>query len=410
MLEAGFSSVDFTPSVPIPLAGYFGLGERLSDHVRDPLTVRALALKQRTQTVVLVAFDLLMITEELGRQLEGRVADLSIKLVVHATHSHSAMGGFVDSWVGHRALGRYRRWALLHLLHHGEKAIRQAVADLQPAKTFSTTDSIPHLARSRRDPNGPVDDQFVGLKIERERDEGWLVSFPGHPVIVAERDPLGVSGDFPGEVVRRLEATDVAFAMYVQGALGGVDVWFPESPISVEDNLDQQVEPIVEAARRSLKGAKTSDAELVWSQQPLAMPPCDSRPFFEDQWLARLLDFPLRFLVNFLFHGSQSDELTMKGFRLGDFCLLGTPADLGVSIALALKDMAYCSGVDSTIAASQCDGYAGYLHFPDEYRHAPPEETRDMAIYENAMSMYGRNMGLRVFQVACRNLDRLTTL
>ena len=401
MLEAGFACVDFTPSVPIPLAGYFGLGERLSDHVRDPLKVRALALKQKQRRVVLVAFDLLMVTEELSRQLERRVSDLGIKVIVHATHSHSALGGFVDSWVGHRALGRYRRWSLLHLLHHGEKAIREALGDLRPATVHAAVERIPKLAINRRDSEGPVDDQFVGLKIVRDRDEGWLVSFPGHPVIVAERDPKAVSADFPGEVLRRIEASGISFAMYVQGALGGVDVWFPDTPITVEDNLDQQAAPIVEAAQTCLANAQTDELELVWSERELLLPPCDSRPFFEDQWLARLLDFPLRYLVNMLFTGSQSDRLTMKGFRLGNFCLLGTPADLGVSIALALKDMAYCQDVDCAIAASQCDGYAGYLHFPDEYRQAPSKETRDMAVYENAMSMYGRKMGLRVFETAC---------
>jgi hypothetical protein len=97
----------------------------------------------------------------------------------------------------------------------------------------------------------------------------------------------------------------------------------------------------------------------------------------------------------------------VAGFRVGPFAMVGFPADLGVGIDLALKEHARRRGIRFPIAASQCDGYIGYLHRRDDYRVAPPESHRGMALYENAMGFFGRDMGERVLDAAKTVVDSL---
>ncbi|HOI09284.1 MAG TPA: hypothetical protein PK313_02295, partial [Myxococcota bacterium] len=131
-LKAGWSQVDFTPAEPVPLAGYTHWNERRSNRVRDPLMVRAVALAQGDRRVVVVAYDLLMVFEDLYQGLRSRLVDLGVDLLVHATHTHSSVGGFWNTFLGRRFLGDYRPWMLRHLIDAGERAARGALADLAP--------------------------------------------------------------------------------------------------------------------------------------------------------------------------------------------------------------------------------------------------------------------------------------
>ena len=100
-LKAGFASIDFTPAEPVTLGGYGGIKERLSTHVKDPLYVRAVALSQGDNLVVLLSYDLLIVFEDIYQGLRSRLVDVAPKLMVHATHTHSSVGGFgTPFWVG----------------------------------------------------------------------------------------------------------------------------------------------------------------------------------------------------------------------------------------------------------------------------------------------------------------------
>ncbi len=114
---------------------------------------------------------------------------------------------------------------------------------------------------------------------------------------------------------------------------------------------------------------------------------------FDDQpgW-GLLTRLPARAMAH-LVERANIDRWRIQGMALGPICLVGTPADLGVSIALAAKEEARRLGFSHPFAASQCGGYIGYLHRREDYRKKPGKETLGMAIYENAMGFFGREMG-----------------
>lgn len=405
-LRAGWGSVDFTPGEPVPLAGYTHWSDRLPTHVRDPLVVRALALQDGDVGVIVVAWDLLMVTEDLYQGLRSRLADTGFHLVAHATHTHSSMGGFWDSWLAHRFLGAYRPWAMRHLLDAAERAARAALADLAPAEPRAGSALLPGLNGNRRDPAGPKDEELTVLRLHRAQDDAVLVSYSAHPVIVAERDHHAISADFPGEVVRKLQQ-DFPFAMFIQGALGAVDVLFPDDKtLSADRNLELMAGPLAASAASLARGCPPTGGRLQWASDEWDLGSPDSRPFFEDEGWRPRVDLPLRAMANYLIREVRPRG-RVEGFRLGTFALLGFQADLGVSIGLASKAHARERGALYPVAASQVNGYIGYLHLCEEYRVSPPESHLGMARYENAMNFFGRGTGDRVLEAARTVLDRM---
>ncbi len=405
-LRAGWAEVEFTPAEPVPLAGYTHWNERLSNRVRDPLMVRAVAFEQAGQRVVLVSYDLLMVFEELYQGLRSRLVDFGVNLLVHATHTHSSVGGFWDTFLGRRFLGDYRPWMLRHLIDAGERAARGALADLAPAQARVTAGTLPGLNGNRRDPDGPRDEELTVLRLVRAQDDAVVWSYSAHPVIVSEREHHAISADFPGEVNRRLRR-DHGFAVYVQGSLGGVDVLFPQEPgMTADHNLELMSEPLAIAVTTLARGAAPAGGPLRFHCEEWDAGAPDSRPFFLDQAWRRRLDLPLRAAVNRLV-APVPRKARVSAMRLGRFGIAGFQADLGVGIGLAAKAHARRLGIDCPVSASQTNGYLGYLHLHAEYDKAPPKSHLGMAVYENAMNFFGRRTGDRVLEAAQRAYDRM---
>jgi len=394
VLEAGWSRVEFTPREPLPLAGYTHWSERLWERVRDPLFVRALAFRDGRRVAVLVVYDLLLVTEALHRGLVARLAPTGASVMVHATHTHSSIGGFLDGFLGQRFMGEFRPRVLPMLLDAGEQAVRQALAELAPADARSAAVTLPGLNGNRRDPEGPKDEELTVLRLVRRHDEAVVASYSAHPVIVAERDHSDVSADFPGRLCAELEK-DVNFAAFVQGSLGGVDVLFPDSPGMTSDrNLALMAGPLASSAIVAARGARKSSNGLAFASRTWDLGRPDPRPFFDDQWQRRL-DLPLRALAAALVWNSDRTA-RVQGIRVGDWAIVGAQADLGVGIGLSVKQAARAVGIPHPVAASQCDGYIGYVHLPQAYRASPPTSHRGMAVYENAMNFFGRSTGVKL--------------
>lgn len=100
-LRIGWASRDVTPAEPVLLRGQFHA--RVSSHVRDPITVTALALEAGTDQCVMVAADRVSIAEELLQGIRTRLAALSAApapevVFISATHTHTAPETRDDHW------------------------------------------------------------------------------------------------------------------------------------------------------------------------------------------------------------------------------------------------------------------------------------------------------------------------
>ncbi len=91
--------------------------------------------------------------------------------------------------------------------------------------------------------------------------------------------------------------------------------------------------------------------------------------------------------------------------RLGDFCLVGSAAELGVSVVLAIRSAAGQAGIPDTMVASLADGYAGYIHLTPVYGRWPERGYRFLALYENALAVFGHDLGDRIVAAVTSKLS-----
>ncbi|HQP96039.1 MAG TPA: neutral/alkaline non-lysosomal ceramidase N-terminal domain-containing protein [Myxococcota bacterium] len=411
-LQAGWGRCEFTPVEPVPLAGYTHLRDRMSARVRDPLFARAVVLRQAGgPDVALVVYDLVITTEELYQGLRKELADTGLDVVCSATHTHSASGGFWRPLLGRAFLGRFRPGALERLIEAGAMAVRDALHNIGPVRVSSGTVLIPGLNGNRRDHHGILDEELHVLRLSRDDADAILFSYPGHPVIVAERDHLAVSGDFPGEAAVRIER-QFDFAMYLAGALGGVDVRFPHEPVTVEENLEMMAGPIANGA---VMLARSNSAETaVDSSMPilsramveLRFEKPDSCWSYDDDH--RRMDWFLNRIATRLIKPVPR-VARVEGIRIGPMAIIGLPADIGIGLSMQIKQAGKERGLARVVTMSQTGGCIGYVHMPQDYAVTPADEgdAITMGRYENAMNFFGHDTGTKVLQAAVTVLDRL---
>ena len=399
-MQAGFAKVRITPPHPVPLAGYFTLRNRMSAHELDPLHVRAIILQEGDVQVAILAFDLLLIDHELLAAVRERLEGTGLQLFLHATHTHSSMGGFGKPLIARLAFGSHQPWVHDYLAGRAAEAVCDALTDMQPTKVGAGCDRVPELAKNRRDPDGPVDDQLTVIRLVRRQDEALIVGYAGHPVIVAERDPHALSADFPGEICRKLELATGGFALYLNGPLGGVDVLFPEEPISAQRNLEMQARPIVEKTLALKDTFILEKGGLSYGSETVDFGPVDPDPYFQDQKVLKVIGSPLRRIARSLLSKAVSESAPVTAVRIGSGLLVGLPGEPGVNITEPIKHMAREMGLAFPHIASHVNGFAGYVHHPDDYRNKPPGSHLSMAVYENMLNIFGRDTGLQLIEKA----------
>ena len=245
-LQAGFSRVNITPPLGVPIDGYFL--SRHTEGVLDELEINALALQVEDASVVLLSVDCCLIMTDVCHSLRQHVAQttgLPLEAVfIHTTHTH--VGGQVGlcsvtagdwSEKDKAALKGYLQLIRDRLA----EAASQALADCKEAKMGWAVGNAPNISFVRRFrmkdgkvrtnpgvgnpdilyPIGEVDERVNVLRFERAEDTLVLANFGCHP------DTVGgckVTGDWPGFTRRRVEkALDNVKCIFFNGFQGDVN-------------------------------------------------------------------------------------------------------------------------------------------------------------------------------------------
>ena len=202
-LLMGAAAVEVTPPWLVSMSGFAARTQR-SRGVHDPLFARALAVGEPgKEPVVLVSIDCIGVDASLTAAVRrGLSAVPPSRVAVVATHTH---GGPATLRHGH--LGDIEDRVLDSIVAGAIEAGARACAALEPVTLRFGTAPAPGLARNRRDPSGPVDDEVAVMSFWRQgatTPAAALVSFAMHPVVLGS-DNLLLTRDYVGYLVDGME-------------------------------------------------------------------------------------------------------------------------------------------------------------------------------------------------------------
>lgn len=369
-LQAGWAKVNITPAYTTPTGGY---GVRRGKHwttVHDSVFVRTMVFSNGSNTVAVLALDLLITPPTVAAQLKKRLPEVGLtwdNVYSGAIHSHNSVGGWAPGLVGELIAGDFDEKLVGRLTDAILQSIRLAKQRMAPVTVgYDEVDGTPFI-HNRRDDSGPVDGPIRTLKFRKASGEtAYLCTFSGHATIYRAVEGAGhLSRDYPGALVDRIERATGGFAAFMAGAVGTT------SP-RVEGDSDGR-KPVARyadsLARRLLPRLPTietrPDSALALLTLPLSLREPHAR--IADGWRLR----PGLFLS---FYGDYPSEL--KALRLGPALLLGTPCDFSGELVPDVLPAAQQRGLHLMVTSFD-GGYVGYIT-PDRYYHEKHYETRDM--------------------------------
>ena len=424
-LQAGFSRVNITPFLGIPVCGYFA--PRYAEGVLDELEINALALSAGDDKVVLLVADLCYIANAEQKAICTAVCAATglapNQVVIHATHTHT---GPVVNMAGRDGLaeaangvdtGNLIREYFQLLCRKFADATVMALADRKPAKMGYAVGNAPNIAFVRRfrmkdgsvftnpgvghpgilHPLGDVDERVNVLRFDREGAETIVLANMGnHP------DCVGgslISGDWPTLFRHRLEKSlDNVKAIFINGAQGDVnhvnvnakggernhlDYSFDDGPRGygyaghignvVTAGVLQVFEKVnyVEVDRICSKlqtisvpsnMPKPEDLPLARKYNELHIAGKDHEIPFTGMELTTVVAEARRMLQ--LEHGPEGFDITLTGVAIGNVALIGVPGEPFSGVGLGLKQ---ATGWDMVLPGCNINGAAGYFPMQDSY-------------------------------------------
>ena len=401
-MEIGVAKRVFGFTLGTPMGGYVTRKERLATHKLDEPALRAIALRNKQTLAVMVSADLLVITPEINQAVSDRVLPIlpeGTVLFLHANHTHSSAGAFWNHRLARWFMGRYREAVFTRIVDTFSAAILEAVDDLQIGSAAVGTTRMPGMNENRRIAGADVDDRLTVARFDVEgKTKAALVAFAAHPVIAAEKDFHGMSGDYPAEICRMLEQ-DIPVVGFLQGAIGAVSPVWPDHIDDATEHIRFMAEPIVEKTRSILAGLKPlKSAKLQAGYEPIVKPPFGVDPFPKDWKWSPLLYYPAIKAWEALHTKKYADRTTsICGVRINDHVFVGFPADLGDLLSRTMSSDANKFDLTSTCLSHTGD-FIGYVHRREDMDAHPPKESRGMFIYENFMNFHGKDTGDALMQ------------
>ncbi len=388
-LEVGWSQINITPSMTLPLAGYGARDPKEMHKVLDSAFVRAVVFKQGERKVCMIFADLLIIHPEIRDRIFRSlpIGWKQSEIYFTATHTHSGQGAWAPGIVGNFVAGSYQEEQSRRIAAAIVQSIAEATHLLQPGAVDFGELAMDELVRNRLvKERGVVDPWLKVARIQSDTLIGHLVVFSAHATCYGA-DNHSLTADYPGELVRLLhEPFD--FGAFAAGAVGSMAV---ESTFSLPEKkaeevaarLNQQVQML------SLIGLDQNPVDGVHSfRLPLPL----RKPYVKlTQNLA---------LRPYLFesaYGDYANDISVA--KVGKAIFIGLPFDFSGELAVPLYKKARSLGYQLFITSFN-GGYAGYV---------VKDEWYDLEKYEaRAMSWYGPDTGSYLSEIASRLIDILT--
>lgn len=418
-VRAGVATVETTPAIGVPLAGYTGRRRIIpeldsstpsmyfkpSTGVRDALHARALVIESGGKRVTFLSVDAIAM---LGSLVDDIVAAATAQgspiqkddLVVFASHSHSTSGALTNLHFWEQAATD----ALVASIHDDfvkacATAIVTAEKGLAPAHVGFGWGELAGATKNRRAgiskvfTEDSVDKTMAVLRVDDIDDKpmATLVNFSIHPTALGA-DNFAFSADVAGGIAAYVEKSTGVPMLFAQGAEGDI------APAQDGDAAIASLGAIVGSKVIEIRGtAKTRDhlrlatanAVVDFGKATLvARPDALSTPALDLSLLAPLGSIELG--PDFVDH-----TFRFQAIRIDDDVIAAIPGEPIHTLGLRIRDQATGLGFEHALVFGLSNGHMSYVTDADEY---------DAGGYEAAATLYGRDTGDRLVTAA---IDRV---
>lgn len=384
-LAAGFGRAKLTPTVnapqddpaagkfrALPLAGYGNRKGKPTQGVHDDLFVKAVALKVGDKLGVMVGADALIVPPEIAalaaQQLQKEAGLSREQLYLSATHTHSSLGGWGEGLVAEAFAGGFQPGARIWFANCIVRAVREALADLQPAEFGHGRFAAPQFIRNRVVGDlGQVDPEFSYAVVNQRGGRlGVLGTFGAHATILPS-SLMEFSADYPGCWQRAVEQETGGLAVFLAGGVGSHSP-VPGGPaFAGAEKMGQALAAML--LEQLPRTPLTNRVTFGMLGLDVTLPPFNVRVADGVRlrpWLAKRL--------------LHTDGRTfLQAFRLDDALWVSTPCDFSGELALGIKHEFRVRGKAVTITSFNGD-YVGYVIRP-RYYHLDGYEPRVMSFY-----------------------------
>ena len=368
-LEAGWSSAPLDLHIGEPMAGYGARRGAASVGVDDPLYAHALCLRAGSTEVVLVAVDALLVHAGVARETVRLCAAQGIgeqAIYFTATHTHCGPGGWGPNAIEQAVCGRYDEEAVHRLARVLAQVIVAAHSAPKPAEWAWLEMAVPEHVRNRTIYGGIIDPSFDALAV-RQMDggaTGVFAIYGAHATCHGSHE-MKFSGDYPGALVRHLEAGGLAFAAFAAGAVAS------QSPVGDGDEAERADGIGADLAQRVLAGIKGAawkrEITLASVRHDVPLPTVQIR-----------LGHQVR-LATWIADAMHGRTAPFHLLRLDDHRMAGLPIEFSAMLSAPLRAEAGRIGVHLCVTPFNGD-YTGYVL---------PVSNYDVHAYEAGMDFLG---------------------
>jgi hypothetical protein len=401
-LRVGAASVDITPPVGTPMAGYYA--ERLSKGVHDPLHAKAIVLERGGKKAALVSLDListpLAMVEEARREIERTSGILGPDVMISATHAHTGpvlqgTGARASAFGGDNplALAYHKRLPakIAESVRLADRALRSAKVSaghgqesaISFNRRFHMTDGTVGWNPGKNNPKilkaaGTIDPDVAVVYFEAlDPARTPLATYVNHAVHLDNVGGTEFSADMPAtiaELMGRFKGPDM-LTVYTSGCCGDInhiDVRWAEPQKGHENAARMGVilaaevlktwprlrpEPVgalrVKSARVKLPLPKITPEDVETARAAVDRLSGKGKPpaFLEQVQAFKVLDVEAR--------QGEPIEVEVQVIALGDrVAWVSLPGEIFVELGLAIKQD---SPYQHTIIAELANGAIGYI-------------------------------------------------
>ncbi len=386
MLLASVSTIEITPPVGEPMAGYGARSPMESDGIASSVYAKAITFSNGRETVTLVAADILLMTPQLrGKILEK--ANLSASEVYFtASHNHSGPGGY-ESGVYQLVLGKYSPAITERMAGLFAEAIKKSRESLEPVlianQRIKDVQQNHPFIQNRIDKNSkPYDTIFVST-VYRENKEilANLVVASAHATCIGRRNHK-ICGDYPGILQSKVQEKHNCKCFFLAGAVGSMKAKGEGKYFVRAENVANNIEKVVTEAIKNSEQISRSKIALATGIITVDLP---SQNYSLGKYLR---------LSPFIMSAVHNRQSYIQVLRLDKFVFFAMPCDYSGELAAVLEktDSPYIP-----VITSFNGDYIGYLVTRNRY-DTPHYETRTMNFFGPWSGEYFNEIAERVLK------------